>query len=257
VKTAFDTGMNRTGIATSPIESPKTIQGAEEGASLKDQRGPAALFDARFSYAEQADPIGSVPPPATVKGAVKTAAKAIMGEKATVFIDKLGERCAFERAGVRLYDLVLLKAEAYPTWEGGPSIADLRQIQDDELLHFGLIQQCLTELGADPTAMTPSADLAVNLSKGVPAVLADPRTDLRECLEGILIAELTDNACWENLIALATELGQTEMARRFSTALANEQDHLKRVRSWVAASLELAAKGDLPRPVREPPAATP
>jgi hypothetical protein len=31
---SFDTGLNRTGIATSPIESPKTIEGAEKGDAL-------------------------------------------------------------------------------------------------------------------------------------------------------------------------------------------------------------------------------
>ena len=151
-------------------------------------RGPAvdgaAAALMRSTCAREAEPIGTVPPPASLKGAAKTVLKALQGEKASVFIDKLGERLAFERIGARLYEVVLIKAEAYPTWPGGPSREELLEIQRDELSHFGLLQSCIEKLGADPTAMTPSADIAANLSKGIPQVLADPRTDLRQCLEG-------------------------------------------------------------------------
>ena len=106
---------------------------------------------------------------------MKTAAQALKGERASVFLDKLGERLAFERAGTRLYELTLNKFDAYPTWEGGPSREELLDIQRDELAHFGMLQQCMRTLGADSTAMTPSADVAVNLSKGIPAVLGRPQ----------------------------------------------------------------------------------
>ena len=250
---SFDPGLNRTGIGTSPIESPRTIKGAEEGAALASG-DLAQAPQMRLREAKEAERIGGVPPPSTVKGAVKTAVKALTGDKATVLIDKLGERAAFERAGTRLYELVLLKAQAYPGWSGGPSVADLQEIHDEELAHFGLVMQCLEQLGADPTAMTPSADIAINLAKGVPAVLADPRTDLRQCLEGLLVAELTDNACWETLIELANEVGQDEMATRMSGALASEQDHLRRVRSWLAAAMQSASHGKLASKPEQPAA---
>ena len=191
----------------------------------------AALM--RSTCAREAEPIGTVPPPASLKGAAKTVLKALQGEKASVFIDKLGERLAFERIGARLYEIVLIKAEAYPTWPGGPSREELLEIQRDELSHFGLLQSCIEKLGADPTALTPSADIAANLSKGIPQVLADPRTDLRQCLEGLLVAELADNACWESLIELAQEAGQDEMVRAFEAALQREELHLGRVKGWL------------------------
>jgi len=228
---AFDTGMNRTGIATSPIEAPKTIQRAVEGRGPAVDGAAAALM--RSTCAREAEPIGTVPPPASLKGAAKTVLKALQGEKASVFIDKLGERLAFERIGARLYEIVLIKAEAYPTWPGGPSREELLEIQRDELSHFGLLQSCIEKLGADPTALTPSADIAANLSKGIPQVLADPRTDLRQCLEGLLVAELADNACWESLIELAQEAGQDEMVRAFEAALQREELHLGRVKGWL------------------------
>jgi hypothetical protein len=249
---ATETGKNRTGIATSPVDSPDVIAAAAK-ARPPNPGDDSAIAAERIHYAKQADPIATMPPPASLKGVVKTAAQAVLkGEKATVFLDKLGERLAFERTGARLYDLALSKSEVYPTWEGGPRPADLLEIRDDELEHFGLLQQCIVKLGADPTAMTPSADLAANLSKGVPLVLADPRTDLRQCIEGLLVAELTDNACWETLIALARDAGQGDMATQFERALESEQEHLARVKRWARgagqadAHFELGDRGDQP-----------
>jgi hypothetical protein len=248
MKDAFDTGMNRTGIATSPIEGPKTIQGAEEGdGAVVDGAGAAR---ARVEAARESEPIGTVPPPASIRGAAKTVLKALQGEKASVFIDKLGERAAFERTGARLYELALVKAEAYPTWPGGPTREDLLEIQRDELSHFGLVMSCLVKLGADPTAMTPSADIAANLSKGVPQVLADPRTNLRQCLEGLLVAELTDNACWETLIELAQAAGQDDMVPAFEAARQREALHLRRVKDWLRLGISeaLGAKPSADQP---------
>jgi hypothetical protein len=241
MKTAEDIGTNRTGIATSPLEAPQTIAGAEQGGSSPGDE--SALAAVRTAYAREAEPVGSVPPPATIKGAVKTVAQALKGEKASVFIDKLGERLAFERTGVRLYALAMVKAETSPGWEGAPTVADLAGIQRDELEHFGLLQECAKDLGADPTAMTPSADVAANLSKGIPAVLADPRTDLRQCLEGLLVAELSDNAGWEALISLARDLQQDRMVEQFQRALEQEQDHLQRVKDWLRQGVAGAVKG--------------
>src|SRR5205814_3090515 len=104
-------------------------------------------------------------------------------------------------------------------------------------------QTCIEKLGADPTAMTPSADIAANLSKGIPHVLADPRTDLRQCLEGLLVAELADNACWETLIELAREAGQEEMVTAFQAALRREELHLGRVKGWLKQGVSAALGG--------------
>ncbi len=52
--------------------------------------------------------------------------------------------------------------------------------------------------------------------QGLPAVLTDPRTNLIQCLDALLVAELTDNAGWEMLIELAQGLKQTELAHRSS-----------------------------------------
>jgi ferritin-like metal-binding protein YciE len=63
----------------------------------------------------------------------------------------------------------------------------------------------------------------------------DPRTTLLQSLEAILIAELADNACWEALIALAQQAGEDTLVQPFEQALVTEQEHLMKVRTWLAA----------------------
>jgi hypothetical protein len=65
-------------------------------------------------------------------------------------------------------------------------------------------------------------------------VMNDPRTTVPQCLNALLTAELTDNAGWELLIDLATELGHTDLSEQFTEALENEQDHLLKVQTWLS-----------------------
>jgi rubrerythrin len=173
--------------------------------------------------------------PASLTGAVKTAVKAVTGASPPLFIDKLGERLAFERSGVRLYETLISKYDAYGSFSGGPIREDLQQILDDEFSHFTMLTQAMEQLGGDPTAITPSANLHATLSMGIIQVLTDPRTTLLQSLEGILVAELADNDCWEALSELAQGAGEEEMKERFLRAYATEQEHLIKVRTWLAA----------------------
>jgi tRNA isopentenyl-2-thiomethyl-A-37 hydroxylase MiaE len=108
---------------------------------------------------------------------------------------------------------------------------------NDELSHFVLVREAIEKLGADPTALTPSANLVSVASKGVPEVLVDPRTNLVQCLEALMMAELTDNAGWELLVELAQSLGQHELAEQFEQALMAEAEHLQLVRNWLSAAV--------------------
>jgi rubrerythrin len=172
----------------------------------------------------------------------KTAVDLLKGGRSTVFMDKLGQRAGFERTGVRLYEAALSKLDVFGTWEGGPSREQLEKIRRDELSHFALVVRTIEKLGGDSTALTPAADLAANLSEGLPKVLVDPRVNLLQSLDGLLTAELVDNASWELLIQLARELGHQEIAEDFQRALDVEQEHLALVRSWLAAGTRLEAK---------------
>ncbi|MDB4975315.1 MAG: hypothetical protein JWN48_3656 [Myxococcaceae bacterium] len=236
MSTHADLGMNRTGVATSPKLTAEMLKGQEEFAPdlVGDERGIATT---RSNKAREWDAtLGSVPPPLTPKGMVKAGLTALKGESPTLLIDKLGARLGFERSGVRLYEAVLSKFDAYGSFSGGPSRADIESILQDEFSHFRLLMDALVELGADPTVMTPSADLEATITQGSFAVLVDARTNLAQSLEATLAIELIDNDCWTHLIALAEDAGQRELGERFRQALVQEERHLREVRRWLAAS---------------------
>ena len=228
-------GFNRTGIATSPRLSARMVEGMQEFPP-NVPGDEVAIADERQRYAQQGEQVGSVPPPATVSGMASAAVQGIRGEHPVAFIDKLGERLAFERMGTRLYQALLSKYDVFGGFEGGPTRVELERILLDEYAHFKLLVRAAAEVGADPTVVTPSADLAATMSQGVLAVLVDPRATFVQSLEGILLAELVDNDCWETLVELAQLRGDEKLANDFSSALADEVRHLRLVRSWLAAA---------------------
>lgn len=81
---------------------------------------------------------------------------------------------------------------------------------------------------------SPCADMAGVTSLGIMQVLTDPRSSMAQCLQAMLMAELTDNAGWELPIKLADNLGYEEMKTEFETALAHEEEHLMQVRTWLS-----------------------
>lgn len=255
MKKPTDIGMNRTGIKASPIDSKKTIEGAQQS-KLVDPQDGLRLSEERLEWSNEAEPVGTMPPPGSVKGLLKTAMEKLKGKEPTVFLDKLGERIAFERTGVRLYEALLCKLGAANLHTGGPTSAEVEQIREEELQHFLLLKETMETLGGDPTAMTPCADITAVASSGILKVLADSRTTLTQCLDAILIAELADNDAWLLLADLADGLGMTEMAQRFRQALAEEEDHLTRVRGWINAALlgQAGITPTRPQPPARPPA---
>jgi hypothetical protein len=108
------------------------------------------------------------------------------------------------------------------------------------------VKDAIEHLGGDPTAVTPCADLKGVESMGLVQVLTDPRTTLTQGLEAILTAELADNEGWKVLIAMAEAMDQDELAQRFTTALAEEDEHLRSIRTWLAERLEIQLGEELP-----------
>jgi rubrerythrin len=239
-------GPNRTGIATSPIDAPRLIEGAQDGVTPDPINGIEALTAERRAYSEDADPLGTVPPPASMKGMAKGAVQALKGNNPAVFVDLLAERLAFARTGARLYEALLVKHDAADIRPGDPSREQLEKIRDDELRHFGLVKSAIEKLGGDPTVVTPSADAVAVASLGLVQLLSDPRTTFTEALKGILQAELLDRDSWVLLADVAERLGQTEMGAAFRAALAQEEDHLVNVRTWVMNAVEGQVGLDVP-----------
>jgi rubrerythrin len=237
-------GANRTGVQTAPARTRRMAEntGAAPAAPLEAN----AIALARAELAKEAPPVGTMPIPGSVKGMVKTAAKALQGEKATVFLDKLGERLAFERTGTRVYEAILAKLPASRLSEGTLTVEEVRRFRDAELRHLHLVREAIEAVGGDPTAQTPCADVAGVQALGILQVVTDPRTTLTQCLDALLTAELADNDGWKVLIALAEAVGQRELAARFAEALAEEDEHLASVRAWIVERLGLDLGTSLP-----------
>lgn len=251
MKTSGDMGKNRTGVRMSPKEA-KAME--EAAANIHPPPGDESkIAEVRESYHARAIPVGSVPPPGSVKGMAKAAASAVTGKKASVLLDKMGERMAFERTGVRLYEALITKlASAGEVDSIGLTEEALRKIQDDELRHMQIVAEAIEEMGADPTAETPCADVAGVQAKGILQVLTDPRTTLAQGLSAILTAELVDNASWEMLVDLARDFGNDEAANAFEDARRQEEEHVRLVRGWLEA---LTRQESLGAPVHAPPPA--
>lgn len=230
METTSKLGMNRTGIQMSPFDV-KKMQSAAEASGGAIESPPRSQI--RESYMSESDLIGSVPIPASVSGMLETAKEAMTGHRPQVLMDKLGERLAFERSGVRLYEALLSKCIARLDEIPEDMLDTLVRFKDEELQHFKLVHDALLQLGGDPTAETPCATIAGVESMGLVKVLTDPRTTIPQCLHAILSAELIDNTGWEGLVELTRQLGQDALAEQFEEALLDENTHLDQVKEWV------------------------
>lgn len=229
--------INRTGIEASPIDKKQVIEGGTfmPPTTALDGSGLVAVL---ADYMKNGERIGSVPPPTSLKGAAKAVTAAMKGETPTLLLDKLGERIGFERTGSRLYETLIAKFDVLGGFDGGPTRPELVEIYDEERAHFALVCEAMRKLGGDPTALTPSADLHAVASSGIGKVLGDPRTTVGECLEAILVAEMTDESGWESLIQIAGPSLDEPTLKAFRDAQLREAEHVQKVRRWKAASLE-------------------
>lgn len=253
------TGQNRTGAALHPKDVDLMLDAVDE-LSPQVPISTAPIDAERLKYIAEADSLGSIPPPASMlKGSMKKGMAVIKGISPSLFMDKIGERIAFERTGTRLYDALISKymtlaevgGEELPALDsiamedddgepivmsgGETPLETLRRIRSEEHGHFLMLCGVMDELGGDPTAQTPCADATATATMGIMQVVTDPRTTLAQCLNAMMVAELADTASWDLLSDLATRAGQTELADRFTEALVAEEQHLVAVRAWLRA----------------------
>ena len=146
---------NRTCIATSPIDSKRLIEAAEESRRRR-HRWLARRSRARPSGRAPSDPIGTVPPPGTLKGMAKT-----LLEKSRVSTNVL---IASSARGSRTNEPVraLRGAAREVLGRARPRRrTDAHRARGDprpEHQHMLLVMEVMRHIGADPTAMTPGAD---------------------------------------------------------------------------------------------------
>jgi hypothetical protein len=220
-----EVGMNHSGMLVAEDGGEKML---ENTALTRPRKGDETdLAKIRLQYAQDADPVGTLPEPQQ---------SGVMA----VLMDKLGERLAFERAGTRLYDGLMVKCAADPS--AGIPAKEVKHIRDEEAMHFALVGAAIQTLGGDPTAQTPCADVAGVEGMGLMQVVSDPKTTVAQALHAILVAELTDNAAWDELIELTTESGNDDLVERFSRARQNEAEHLEKVMGWYKTATAAAAQ---------------
>jgi len=253
-------GTNQTGAAARP-EGAQAMAAAVQRLSPPGEIDTSAAVRERLLYLQQSDAVGTVPPPTTLGGSIKTGVAQLLGERPELLLDKIGERIAFERGGVRLYDALIVKyqaaaaagavlppiAQALEELGSEPELVQamrdeqpeqtLARIRAEELAHFHLLCAAMRRLGGDPSAQTPCADVIGTASMGLMQVLTDPRTTLAQSLNAMLTAEMTDNAGWDLLLQLSEKAGETELSDWFVHALAQEDQHLQVIRSWLTALL--------------------
>lgn len=229
------TGRNKTGVARAKDRCEDMLRSNQEFAPTTQLDG-SGLAEVRRAYGAEGEPLGTMPPPASVQQLGKTAAGAIKAGHPTLLADKLAARLAFERSGVRLYEGLIAKLEAKGGVPGGPTRAELEEIRQDELEHFALLHAAVERMGADPTAMTPSADVEATGARGLQALVLEPRTSFAQALEAMLLVELADNEMWDTLVKLADSVGEDELCAQFQLAAEQEREHLAKLRAWVAAT---------------------
>lgn len=210
--------MNRTGIQDAPtgrgmLDVPRDLGPRSRGSAHE-------IAQVRTRYARASSPMGTMPN---------------VDSDLVLLLDLLGARLAFERGGVRFYDALLAKIDAYGSFDRGPSRYDLEQIREEEHRHMVMIERVIGDLGADPTVFTPCANREVVSSRGIGDVLLDPRTSLLDGLEAIVIAELADHEQWMALVDTARDLHRENLARIFIACQATEEEHLSKVRRWISA----------------------
>jgi hypothetical protein len=227
--------MNRTGMNLKPDESRLMIEGVGEFPPPRQDGDGTLILATRTGYIREGEPIGSMPTMLASRGEVESTKGDMAGQPLVVLADKLGERLAFERTGTRLYQAFLGKMTSADGQAAAIQVREVERILNDEYQHFLLLRQAIEELGGDPTAVTPGADVAGVMAMGILQVITDPRTTLDQCLCALLTAELVDNDGWELLATLAEGLGHEEIGRQCRTAQDDEIRHLELVRGWIHA----------------------
>ena len=224
-------GENHTGIALHPEFALEMIEGATEFGPTSSG-GPEQIAANRVRMAKVSEPAATMPPTPHVS------------LELLPVLDKLGARLAFERIGVRLYEALVSKHDAFGGFRGGPSREDLVAIRAEELRHLGIAHQVIQRLGGDPTVVTPCANIQVSAGRGIGDIIADPRTSLVESLDAIMMGELADHESWEQLVPVIAALGHKDIEARVREAERTESEHVTKVRGWLAAATKLAAGGD-------------
>jgi len=151
-----------------------------------------------------------------------------------LLLNKLGQRLAFERASVRLYEALIFKCLAIQKSKKNLiPINQLRQFRDEEVEHSQLLNKAIETLGFDVDECIPAPDSNLLSSLQIPKVFTKTNTSILQCLESVQIFATNDNAEWHALHGLFTNLGMKELADEFNQALEEDSVQLEVISRWI------------------------
>ena len=163
-------------------------------------------------------------------------------------IDILSERLAFERASVKLYDVVLSKMRNLKDPVSIRLYAPLEDFRGHEKEHEEWLESQLRALGATGHERTDRADLVERESIGIERVVRGD-DDVVHLVHALLTAELVDNAGWELLLELADDADDDVARRDFRKRLHEEEEHLSELRRAMLSIVRREVLGS----IRVPP----
>lgn len=141
-------GTNRSGSTLNPSLIQTQLAFAESVAATPVQ-GSENIKTVRMQYIAHADVVGS-PAPLLNQDSALGKALSERGLEAQIFADKLGQRLAFERSGVRLYEALMDKVLA-TEFAGKPELtADIGHICQEETEHFLMLKNIMEYLAPIP-----------------------------------------------------------------------------------------------------------
>ncbi|HAO24189.1 MULTISPECIES: ferritin-like domain-containing protein [unclassified Methylophaga] len=151
-----------------------------------------------------------------------------------LLLHKLGQRLAFERASVRLYEALIIKCLANrKEIKTVISLDQLRQFRDEEVEHSLLLKTAIETLGFDPDEWIPDTDSTLLASLQIPKVFTKKNTTVLQCLESVLIFATNDNSEWHTLHELFTNMGLKDLADEFNQALEEDSRQLEALSRWI------------------------
>ncbi len=162
------------------------------------------------------------------------------GPEHLLLVDKLMERCAFERTTACLYEAIDLRVAEHGSFPGGPTRAMLSGFAKTKLRHVDVVAAALYAFGAGPPPDAP-AFVSHAALRAVLALVEDPGTALPAALDAIAIVELADERAWGVLVELCRRAGNPGLGGLLDGAQKDACDHLHAVRTWIAAASAVSA----------------
>jgi len=151
-----------------------------------------------------------------------------------LLLRKLGQRLAFERASVRLYEALIFKCLALQKGQRKVvSLDQLRQFRDEEVEHSLLLKKAIETLGFDADDWIPEMDSTLLSTLQIPKVFSKKNTTILQCLESVQIFATNDNAEWHTLHGLFTNMGLQDVSEEFNQALEEDSRQLETISRWI------------------------